>query len=252
MLTSTERLGRTRLSVRAGPSGGRCHVRTAVTRSDPTASAVRAMVLEHAGVSARVALVPEGALLLAGDAVEIDVSVGAGLEVDLVETGGTVAYDMRGSTARWDVRIDLAAGAILRWAGLPFVVAAGADVGRSVRVRCGAGARLALRETLVLGRYGESPGAVRQATTVHDPDGPVLVEDLPLDAASAPWLLGGSRVMTSVLSVGTDVPETGDDLHRYDLDRPGAVLWRRLGQQVHDVELAAAWERAAGREPVGD
>lgn len=246
MLTSTERLGRTRLSVCAGPSGGRCQVRTAVTRSDPTASAVRAMVVEHTPAGARVALVPEGALLLAGDAVELDVSVGAGLEVDLVETGGTVAYDMRGSTARWDVRIDLAAGATLRWAGLPFVVAAGAEVGRSVRVRCGAGARLALRETLVLGRYGELPGAVRQTTTVDDPAGPVLVEELPLDADSAAWLLGGSRVVTSVLSVGGDVPETADDLHRYDLDRPGAVLWRRLGRQVHDVELSAVWEQLAG------
>lgn len=247
MLTSTERLGRTRLSVRAGPPAGRCQVRTAVTRSDPTASALRAVVVEHAAARARIALVPEGALLLAGDAIEVDVSVGEGLEVDLVETGGTVAYDMRGSAARWDVRIDLAAGATLRWGGLPFVVAAGADVVRTVRVRCATGARLALREALVLGRYGEPPGSVHQTTTVHDPAGPVLVEELPLSAVSAPWLLGGSGVVTSVLSVGTDVLETGDDLHRYDLDRPGAVLWRRLGQQVHDVELSAAWAQVAER-----
>lgn len=243
MLTSTERLGRTRLRFTAGPAGGRCQVRTAVTRSDPTASALRAVVLEHAALTARVALVPEGALLLAGDAIEVDVSVGEGLEVDLVETGGTVAYDMRGACARWDVRVDLAAGATLRWAGLPFVVAAGADVTRSVRIRCGADARLALRETLVLGRYGEAPGSVHQTTTVHDPAGPLLVEDLPLDAASAAWLLGGSRVLSSVLSVGAEVAETEDDLHRYDLDRPGAVLWRRLGLQAHDVELPHAWDR---------
>lgn len=247
MLTSTERLGRTRLRIAAGPAGGRCEVRTAVTRSDPTASALRAVVLEHAAATARVALVPEGALLLAGDAIEVDVSVGEGLDVDLVETGGTVAYDMRGASARWDVRVELAAGATLRWAGLPFVVAAGADVSRTVRVRCGPGARLALREALVLGRYGEAPGSVHQTTTVNDPAGPVLVEDLPLDATTAPWLLGGSRVVTSVLSVGVDVPATADDLHRYDLDRPGAVLWRRLGQQVHDGELTAAWDQIAGQ-----
>lgn len=246
MLTSTERLGRTRLRVSPGPAGGRCQVRTAVTRSDATASALRAVVVEHTSVGARVALVPEGALLLAGDAIEVDVSVDDGLDVEIVETSGTVAYDMRGSSARWDVRIDLAAGATLRWAGLPFVVAAGAEVARSVRVRCADGSRLALRETLVLGRYGEGPGAVHQRTTVHDPAGPVLVEDLPIDAASAGWLLGGSRVLSSVLSVGTEVAETADDLDRYDLDRPGAVLWRRLGRQAHDAELADAWRRAAG------
>ncbi len=114
-------------------------------------------------------------------------------------------------------------------------------------MRCRA-ARLSLRETLVLGRYGEQPGSVHQTTTVHDPAGPVLVEDLPLDAASAAWLLGGSRVVSSVLSVGADVPETDDDLHRYDLDRPGSVLWRRLGQQAHDVELTAAWDEIAGQQ----
>lgn len=246
MLTSTERLGRTRLRISSGPAGGRCQVRTAVTRSDPTASALRAVVVEHTGDRARIALLPEGALLLAGDTIEVDVTVGAGLHVELVETGGTVAYDMRGSSARWDVRIDLAEGATLHWAGLPFVVAAGAEVARSVVVRCGSGARLALRETLVLGRYGELPGSVHQRTTVRDPAGPVLVEDLPLDAASATWLLGGSRVVTSVLSLGADARETDDDLHRYDLDRPGAVLWRRLGQQVHEVELAAAWSELTG------
>lgn len=245
MLTSTERLGRTRLRVSAGPAGGRCQVRTAVTRSDPTASALRAVVLEHTARTARVALVPEGALLLAGDAIEVDVTVDEGLEVDLVETGGTVAYDMRGSSARWDVRIDLADGAILRWAGLPFVVAAGADVTRSVRIRCGGDARLALRETLVLGRYGEAPGSVHQTTTVHDAAGPVLVEDLPLDAASVAWLLGGSRVLSSVVSLGAEVAGTEDDVHRYDLDRPGAVLWRRLGQQAHDADLPAAWSRVS-------
>ena len=223
MLTSTEglgQLGRTRLRVSAGPAGGRCQVRTAVTRSDPTAPALRAVVLEHTARAARVALVPEGALLLAGDGIEVDVSVDEGLEVDL------------------------AAGATLRWAGLPFVVAAGADVTRSVRIRCGQGARLALRETLVLGRYGELPGSVHQTTTVHDPTGPVLVEDLPLDATSAAWLLGGSRVLSSVLSIGAEVAETADDLHRYDLDRPGAVLWRRLGLQAHEIELTHAWGRA--------
>jgi urease accessory protein len=246
MLTSTERLGRTRLRVSAGPAGGRCQVRTAVTLSDPTASALRAVTVEHGPAGARVALVPEGALLLAGDAVELDVSVDEGMHLDLVETGGTVAYDMRGATARWEVRVDLAPGAALRWAGLPFVAASGAEVVRSVRIQYGAGARLALRETLVLGRYGEAPGAVHQTTTVQDHTGPVLVEDLPLDAASAAWLLGGARVLTSVLAVGADVPETDDDVHRYDLDRPGAVLWRRLGHQAHDTALPAAWDRVGG------
>ncbi|WP_278255751.1 hypothetical protein [Nocardioides convexus] len=106
MLTSTERLGRTRLRVSPGAGSGRCRVRTATTQSDATASVVRPMLVAHDRDRARVSLVPEGALLLAGDAVEVDVSVDAGMSLDLVEPGGTVAFDMRGATARWDVRIE--------------------------------------------------------------------------------------------------------------------------------------------------
>ncbi|MCR1780910.1 urease accessory protein UreD [Nocardioides carbamazepini] len=249
MLTTTERLGRTRIRVCAGPPGGRCQVRTAVTRSGATSSALRAVVVDHGPTRARIALVPEGALLLAGDAVEIDVTVGDGIDVDLIEPGGTVAYDMRGGRARWDVRVDLGQDAALRWAGQPFVVAGGADVTRAVRVRCGAGSRLALRETLVLGRYGEQPGTIHQTSTVLGATGrPVLVEDLPLAADTTALLLGGHRVLTTVLSLGLDVAGTTDDLDRYDLDTPGAVLWRRLGHHVHDTELATAWQQVSGAD----
>ncbi len=248
MLTSTERLGRTRLRVSPGTGGGRCRVRTATTASDPTVSVVRPVVVAHGADTARVALVPEGALLLAGDAVEIDVSVDAGAHLDLVEPGGTVAFDMRGARARWDVRVDVRAGGSLTWAGLPFVVAAGADVDRTLRIRYDAGARLALRETLVLGRFGEQPGRLHQRTEVLTGAGePVLVEDLPLDPASAGLLLGGHRVLTSVLLLGdsADVADTGTD-DRYDLDQPGATLWRRLGHQAHETELAAVWRQVRG------
>ena len=45
---------------------------------------------------ARVALVPEQAVLLAGDHVTVSVRVGAGAALEIVEPGGTVAYAMRG------------------------------------------------------------------------------------------------------------------------------------------------------------
>lgn len=246
MLTSTERLGRTRLRVSPGSGSARCQVRSATTQSDPTASVVRPVLVSHDAERARVSLVPEGALLLAGDAVEIDVAVDAGAHLDLVEPGGTVAFDMRGGTARWDVRIELGAGARLTWAGLPFVVSEGADVTRSLRVRCGTGARLLLREVLVLGRYGEAPGRLRQTSTVLDGDGrPVLVEDLPLGPSSTALLLGGHRVLSSVLALGLDEP-ADDGPDRYDLATPGAVLWRRLGHQAHETELAAVWRQVTG------
>lgn len=202
------------------------------------------MILAASARSARIALVPEGALLLAGDAIEIDVTVDPGAELELVETAGTVAFDMRGGQARWDVRADVRPGAALRWGGLPFVVAAGAEVSRATRIRCATGARLTMRETLVLGRHGEAPGVLRQSTTVIEETGrPLLVESLPLDTATSPLLLGGHRVLTSVLTLGSAVDDTLAEEHRFDLDEPGAVLWRRLGVQAHEASLDAVWDR---------
>jgi len=243
MLTSTERVGRTRIRVSADPDGGRCRVRTAMTGSDASAALVRPMVLHHDSRTARISLVPEGALLLAGDAIEIDITLDAGARVDLVEPGGTVAFDMRGGRARWDVRLRLGRGSVLTWAGEPFVVAAGADVSRRLDLDLAAGAGVAMRESLVLGRYGEQPGGMRQHTTVVVEHRPVLVEELPLDAATAPGLLGGHRVLCSVLLLGRQLAPEPTATERYDLDA-GGHLWRRLGVQAHEAALPDAWSDA--------
>ena len=244
VLTTTERVGRTRIRVSDDPSGGRCRVRTALSGSDPTAALIRPVLLHHDRRAARVSLVPEGALLLAGDAIEIDVTVDAGGRLDIVESGGTVAFNMRRRPARWDVRIRLGADATLTWAGEPFVVSAGAEVTRHLDIDVAPGAALATRETLVLGRYGEGPGHLHQRTTAAVGGSPVLVEELPLDPESAPGLLGGHRVVSSVVLIGRDLARPAEpEPHRYDLD-PGGHLWRRLGAHVHEAGLTDAWATA--------
>lgn len=215
-----------------------------MTGSDPTVALLRPMVVHHDAEGARVSLVPEGALLLADDAIEIDVSVDPGARLDLIEPGGTVAFDMRGRRARWDVRIRLARDAVLTWAGEPFVVAGGADVTRHCDVVLAAGAALAMRETLVLGRYGEGPGRMSQRSHAVVDGVPVLVEDLPLDATTAPGLLGGHRILCSVLLLGRPAPTDPEvTVDRLDLDA-GGHLWRKLGAQAHEAGLPDAWAAA--------
>lgn len=183
------------------------------TRTDVRSSHLRTYRLD----GSRVALVPDQAVLLAGDHVTVEVRVGAGDSLEIVEPGGTVAYAMRGGTARWDVSIELEADASLVWRGEPFVVAEGADVRRGLDVRLAPGARLALRETLVLGRSGEAVGRLRSRTVVRC-EVPVLVEEL--DSATG---LGPHRVVDQLLHVAlacadhptTLVLETGDRLHRW-------------------------------------
>jgi urease accessory protein len=164
----------------------------------------------------RVALVPEQAVLLADDHVEVQVRVGPGRALEIVEPGGTVAYAMRGSSARWDVSVELEDGGTLVWHGEPFVVAQGADVRRHLTIELGAASGAVLRETLVLGRSGEEPGRLVSRTDVRRDGVPVLVEEL--DAAVG---LGSHRVVDQVLCLGSGcavdglVLASGDRLHRW-------------------------------------
>jgi urease accessory protein len=230
---------RTALTVSAAP--GRARVRTSVT-GDPTSPCLRPMLLDSGPQHARVALVPDGALLLAGDAIRLDVEVGPGARLELVEPAGTVAFDMRGAKATWDVHVDLAEDATLVWAGEPFVVAAGARVRRSTSVRLDAGSRLALRETIVLGRHQERGGLLEQSWSAYGPGGvPVLVEQLVLDeSAHRPGILGGHRALGTVVALGLSVADEVCVAGRLDLEHGGTV-WRGLAHEAHRAVPADAW-----------
>ncbi|MBC7275848.1 urease accessory protein UreD [Nocardioides sp.] len=231
----------TRVRVGTVEGGGRVRVESDVTGSS-TAPALRPMLLSSDTRAARISLVPDGAMLLAGDQVAVEVEVGEGASLTLVEPAGTVAYDMDGGHADWTVTITLAEGATLVWAGEPFVVSAGADVTRDTQVTLGPGARLAVRETLVLGRHGERPGRVSTTWSAHQHDGrPVLVESLDLDASSlVPGLLGRHRVLASVTTFGLDLPTDVCPEGRLDLER-GGTLWRHLAGEAHEIPTQP-WE----------
>ncbi len=80
-----------RIEVLGDPSRPRCLLRGGLL-------VPRRLPAPEGGV--RVALVAATALLLAGDEVEVEVVVGEGLRLEVVETAGTVAYAMRGGSAR--------------------------------------------------------------------------------------------------------------------------------------------------------
>lgn len=212
------------------------------TVGERTLPGLRPMLVESGPGRATVCLVPDGALLLAGDAVRIDIEVGPGTRLHLVEPTGTVAYDMRGGSAVWDVRIALAEGASLVWAGEPFVVAAGARVRRRTRVVLGTGARLAMRELLVLGRHGERGGRLEQQWSARDEHGnDLLVEELVLDdGAHRPGVLGSNRVLGSVVALGFEPGFGTCPGERLDLEE-GGTLWRRIGADAHLAVPDEVW-----------
>ncbi|MEU8506560.1 urease accessory protein UreD [Streptomyces brevispora] len=193
----------------------------------------------------RVALVGIRAGLLAGDELNLRISVGPGAHLELVEPAGLVAYDHRGGSARWRARVDIAEGGELTWHGLPFVVSTGADVERVMDARLGSGARMLWRDTLVLGRSGERGGRVRAMTRVTYEGRDLLVEDLDLtdpDMRELPGILGPNRVIGSVAAFGVPPPGPPHP-YRMDLAGPGAQV-RLLDTVVPavDAELTAVWE----------
>lgn len=232
------------VDVTASPGRARCRVET---------GALSPRVLASTPDGARVALVATGALLLGGDVVRLDVTVGPGAWLEVVETAGTVCYP--GPPAGWHVNAQVGVDGVLVWAGLPFVVAQGADVVRTLRLDLADGARAVLRETTVLGRAGEDGGTARLRTDVALAGRPLLVEELDLapGAREAPGVLGSFRVIDVVTALGFRPPPTdpapapgrragsarpGAGAHRLDLAGPGAVV-RHLARDAHTGDLEA-------------
>lgn len=183
--------------------------------------------------SARVALVPDRALLLAGDSVAMSINVAPGLSLQVIETSGTVAYDMRGGSASWACSASVGVGAGLVLDSLPWVSAFGSRVSRSLDVDLADAATLLARETLVLGRSGEDPGSLRASSSITRDGRPLMVEELCSDHV-APY-----RILDSVLAIGHLAPV---DMRPFVLDS-GDRLWRRLGSEAHEAaaDLDPVW-----------
>ncbi|WAP51287.1 urease accessory protein UreD [Arthrobacter sp. ATA002] len=205
----------------------------------------------------RVALIGIHMMLLGGDDVRIEVSVGEGVTLEVVEPAGLVAYDAEGVPSRWSLQAELGPNAALIWDGASFVAAAGSNVLRETRVHLAAGARALVRETLVLGRSGESGGSLRSVTRLTGPAGDWLYDDLDLTGprARAVGILGGSKVLGGATAAGwrpAELPAAdgadGDDaasgaagdaaphrVRRFDLAAPGAVA-RSLAGDAHTAD----------------
>ncbi|WP_338749883.1 urease accessory protein UreD [Janibacter alittae] len=194
----------------------------------------------------RVALVANCASLLAGDDLRLDVHVGAGAHLELVEPSGTVVYNSDGELARWSAQVRVEEAGRLVWGAAPFVVSGGARVQRHTGIDLAPEAVVLLRETLVLGRSGESGGRLRSVLRADLERRPLFVEELALDderLRDSPAVLGGARVLGTVALLGTR-PEELVHPHESVLHGPGAIR-RELHAEAHldEAALAPTWDR---------
>ncbi|HZO35896.1 MAG TPA: urease accessory protein UreD [Solirubrobacteraceae bacterium] len=209
---------------------------------------LRARPLPPAGTTARVALVQASASLLSGDRLELDVVLGAGAAVELVEVAAMVAQPTRGGpAARLAIAATLGAGARLHWDARPLVLTAGCDLRRRIDVRLGRGAVAVLRDTLVFGRTGEEPGRLASRTTAEV--GGVALHDEGLDTGDlatlrSPAVVGGARVLDVVALYG----DRGEAPGALQLAGPGtlAVVCAPDAAQAHALidPIRRRWARA--------
>jgi urease accessory protein len=173
--------------------------------------------------------------------------VGPGVRLDVVEPAGTVAFDMRGGSARWGVGIEVDDGGELVWRAEPFVVATGAVVERDVEIALHGSGAAVLREVLVLGRVHEAGGVVRQRLRASISGQALLAEELVLDGVRPRvGVVGGHRVVDSVMVLGRRAAlwRAPEGAHRLELEGPGTVV-RYLGAQTHTSPLESWWSAVA-------
>jgi urease accessory protein len=195
----------------------------------------------------RAALVPTQAGPLAGDEDRVRIIVGAGATLVVEPVAATLALPgAAGIVLALDVTVQEGGRLVLDEA--PLIVAAGADVTRRCTVELCEGAVAALRETVVLGRDGESPGTLDSVLRVTLDGRPLLHDGLRVGAASADVdvhvaLAPGHRVISTACLLGLDA----EGAEGFALAGPGA-LRRATGRSLAAVDAAIAGTWQAWRE----
>jgi urease accessory protein len=198
----------------------------------------------------RVHLVQAAGGPLGGDDLGLDVTVAPAAELEVRSAAATVAQPgPHGEPAHWSVRANVSGA--LRWWPEPTVVSSNADYRTRLTVDLAAGARLILREQVILGRAGEAGGRYRGRLTVRVAGVPLLDTETVLDGAdtvlSGPAGSAGFRVFASVLVVDPDLPELDESAHVdagvrsavLPLDGPGYLLLA-LGSSAAAVDMACS------------
>jgi urease accessory protein len=163
--------------------------------------------------AARVCLAAGAAGPVGGDQLALTVDVGTRSTLVLREISASLLLPgPHGEQSSLHTTVRVEAGATLVWLPEPVIAAHGCHHRTDVRVELGPGARLVLREELLLGRHGEQPGAVAQHLQVRIAGRPLLHQDLALGPGAVGWdsaaVTGGRRALGSLVVVD---PAWADD-----------------------------------------
>jgi urease accessory protein len=138
--------------------------RLARNRHEGPLRLLRALPRDDGGCQAVIVHPPGG--LVGGDALDLDLGVGAGARVLCTTPGAQKWYRSGGPSAQASMRIAVGAGGVIEWLPQPSIVFDAARVEQSIEIDLAADARMIGWEALVLGRaaMGErfGRGSLRQ------------------------------------------------------------------------------------------
>lgn len=162
---------------------------------------------------------------LAGDRVEIDVEVEAGAALELTATAATLAYPAS-EPARLSVTCRAGADARLAWLAQPVILAAECDLVSSLDIDLADGAAAVVRETVVLGRHGETAGRYRGTIRCDLAGRPLLRDEVRVDGADPTTelvALGGARAVATLALLGAR-PAAGPEPDELELHGEGRLV----------------------------
>lgn len=159
----------------------------------------------HSGV-ARVSLAAGSAGPLGGDCFTLDITVGAGSTLVLHEIAAMLVLPgARQARSHMRIRAQVEAGACFVWLTEPVIAARNCDHEHDVRVTLARGARMVLREELLLGRHGEQPGDIRLFSRITYDNAPLYHQGLSFGPASPGWdsaaVIGNNHAVGSLVVV---------------------------------------------------
>lgn len=158
-------------------------------------------------------LVASGAGPVGGDDLRLDVDVRSGASLVVRSAGASLV--LPGPSGRpSSLRVCARVQGSLRWEPEPTILVAGCDHRATTTIDLAAGATLAWREVVVLGRHDEPTGSLLQRLHVDRAGAPLLRSELPAGprwpGAEGPAGTDGAVVVTSLLVVGLTEPALPD------------------------------------------
>ncbi|AUG81484.1 hypothetical protein CFP65_6852 [Kitasatospora sp. MMS16-BH015] len=193
------------------------------------------------GAAARVVVVGAMAAPVGGDRYGLEVGVGPGASLVVTSAAATVSLPgVDGAESAYELTLRVAAGASLDWYPEPVIAAAGSSLRLTTRIELAAGARLRFREEQVFGRHhdwvrGAAPGRLVSRLTVRQAGRLILDQetDLGPGGLASPAQLGPYRAVGQLLAVGWPVRAPEDSAEGE------AVVMEPAGEGVRLVSAVA-------------